>query len=437
MFNKKIAETMVGRRLGFLGPGIEGNDNYGRATNAATRFLGALLATSLFCMACLDANCQQAYSVRPNHPRLLIADVGEIARRSQGPLVEDYQVVKQRADEAVRRGDIEYLSNPWSVPEDLMNCGLAYLIERKLGHDCRKYADVIIKQWGDGSLIANRKNSHFGYHALAYDWIYDALTPEQRVRYGDALGSWLNYFTDKSEILLKWGGWEYNQTWGPIHLNVMNCRDGLTQKLLISLAILGAGTQHETDARAFLDSWNKRVPSECVPAFNRMGGVWSESYGHGGYGPVTVIPYAFHAWRTATGIDLFKQLKPWGYPVEEPRWVAYTMMPHDERTAWIDDGDGAKPSAFARAAPMLHDGLSQWFSDREAKNGCGNAGSAWRVTIPRFPRPRRIRYRWGICFRARATFTCAVPGRTRMQPGLSSGAGRNSPPMPAMMRGIF
>jgi hypothetical protein len=36
------------------------------------------------------------------------------------------------------------------------------------------------------------------------------------------------------------------------------------------------------------------------------------------------------------------------------------MMPHDERTAWIDDGDGSRPAAFARAAPMLRDGLSQW-----------------------------------------------------------------------------
>jgi hypothetical protein len=144
----------------------------------------------------------------------------------------------------------------------------------------------------------------------------------------------------------------------------MNARDALTQKLFIALAIHGAGTKHESDAKAFLDSWAKRVPAECLPAFDRMGGVWSESYGHGGYGPVTVIPYAFQAWRTATGIDYLKMLRPWGYPNEEPRWVAYTMMPHNERTAWIDDGDGSKPDAFARAAPMLHDGLSQWFSDR-------------------------------------------------------------------------
>ena len=306
----------------------------------------------------------EGYQVKTSHPRLLIADIGKVARNCLGPLADDYRVVKERADAAVSRGGIEYISNPWSIPEDLMNCGLAYLVERELHHPNRQYAEVIIKQWGDGAIISNREGSHFGYHALAYDWIYDALTSEQRARYGNALGQWLRFFTDKPEILLKWGHWEYNQTWGPIHLNVMNSRDALTQKLFIALAIAGAGSDCEADARSFLDSWNRRVPNECLPAFERMGGVWSESYGHGAYGPVTVIPYAFEAWRTATSIDYFKALKPWAYPVEEPRWVAFTMMPHNERTAWIDDGDGSKPAAFARAAPMLRDGLSQWFSDR-------------------------------------------------------------------------
>lgn len=324
----------------------------------------AILMALFLAAASASALDQAPYRVKSTHPRLLIDDARELARRCRGPLADDYRVVKERADAAVRRGGIEFISNGWSIPEDLMNCGIAYLVERERGGDGRPYADVIVKQWGDGRLIANREGSHFGYHVLAYDWIYDALTPEQRVRYGDALGSWLRFFTDRPEIQLKWGHWEYNQTWGPIHLNIMNCRDALTQKIFIALAIHGAGTKYESDAQAFLDSWHQRVPSECLPAFNRMGGVWSESYGHGGYGPVTVIPYAFHAWRTGTGIDLFKQLKPWGYPVESPRWVAYTMMPHNERTAWIDDGDGSKPSAFARAAPMLRDGLSQWFSDR-------------------------------------------------------------------------
>ncbi|MBN1506448.1 MAG: hypothetical protein JW955_06360 [Sedimentisphaerales bacterium] len=323
----------------------------------------AITAMAIFIPSGLSFG-QMAYQVKEAHPRLLIEDVREMARRSDGPLAGDYEVVKHRAGEAVRRGGIQYISNAWAIPEDLMNCGIAYLVERQRGHEAQPYAETIIQQWGDGSLIANRQGSPFGYHALAYDWIYDALTPEQRVRFGDALGSWLRYFTDKPEILLKWGHWEYNQTWGPIHLNIGNSRDSITQKLFIALAIWGAGTAYDADARSFLDSWNQRVPGECIPAFDRMGGVWSESYGHGAYGPVTVIPYAFHAWRTATGIDLFQQLKPWGYPVESPRWVAYTMMPHNERTAWIDDGDGSYPAAFARAAPMLRDELSQWFADR-------------------------------------------------------------------------
>ncbi len=325
----------------------------------------SFLAVALAVVAAAwQAAGQGEYRVKSDHPRLLLDNVREVARRCDGPLAEDYRVVKERAEAAARRGGIEFISNPWSIPEDLMNCGLAYLVERQRGLEHRKYAEAIIRQWGDGALIANRQGSHFGYHALAYDWIYDALTPEQRIRYGEALGGWLRFFTDEPRIMLKWGHWEYNQTWGPIHLNVMNCRDALTQKLLIALAIRGAGTKYEADATAFLDSWHKRVSSECLPAFDRMGGVWSESYGHGAYGPVTVIPYAFRAWRTGTGINLLKQLKPWGFPVEEPRWVAYTIMPHNERTAWIDDGDGSFPSAFARAAPMLGDGLSQWFSDR-------------------------------------------------------------------------
>jgi hypothetical protein len=304
------------------------------------------------------------YQIRAAHPRLFIGDVRELAARCEGPLADDYRIVKQRADDAVKAGGIQYISNPWSIPEDLMNCGIAYLVEREKGRDARQYADVIIKQWGYGSLISNTKASHFGYHAIAYDWIFDALTQQQRIQFGEALGTWLRYFTNEPRILLKWGHWEYNQTWGPIHLNVMNCRDAITQKLFIALAIKGEGTKYEADAKTFLDSWNTRVTAECVPAFNRMGGVWSESYGHGAYGPVTVIPYAFGAWRTATGIDFFKQLKPWGYPIESPRWIAYTMMPHNERTAWIDDGKGSRPAAFARAAPMLHDSLSQWFSDQ-------------------------------------------------------------------------
>ena len=389
--------------------------------------------TVLFAQAAFG---QAGYQVKPSHPRLLIDDVAVMTAPCQGPLRLDYEIVKERADAAVRHGQIESIANPWSAPEDLMNCGLAYLIERQQGHDSRKYAELIIKQFGDGRMISNPQGSHFGYCALVYDWIYDALTPEQRILYGDALGSWLRFFTDKPEILLKWGDWGYNQTWGPIHMNIMNSRDSLTQKLLIALAITGSGTRCEPDAHAFLDSWNKRVPAECIPAFNRMGGVWSESYGHGGYGPVTVIPYAFRAWRTATGIDLLRSVKPWGYPVEEPRWVAYTMMPHDNRTAWIDDGDGSKPSPLP-APRRCWEMASRNGSRTAARNGCTNVGNAWPVMTRPLPPPRRHDCPWAIFLPERVTCTCAAPGTIPTRLGLSSAADRNLPATRTMTRDIF
>src|SRR5512138_556596 len=105
---------------------------------------------------------QAVYQVKPAHPRLLIDDIGAMAQRCDGPLAADYAVVKQRADAAVQRGGIQYITNAWAIPEDLMNCGLAYLVEREKGRNARPYADVIIQQWGDGSLIANRQGSAFG-----------------------------------------------------------------------------------------------------------------------------------------------------------------------------------------------------------------------------------------------------------------------------------
>ncbi len=302
---------------------------------------------------------QDSYTVKKEHPRIFVTDPAAILKRCAGPLAEDYAVVKERADRAVRSG-VEFIGNKWAIPEDLMNLGLTYLVERARGGDAAPYAQAVVRQWGDGAILRNKNGCAFGYHALAYDWVYDALTPEQRVLYGDALGAWLRWFTDRPEITLKAGHWEYNQTWGPVHLNVMHSRDAITQKLFIALAILGSGSKFEADAKAFLDSWHKRLPAEGLPAFNRMGGVWSESMGHGGYGPVTVIPYAFAAWRGATGIDYFKT----AFPAELPRWTAYTMMPHNDRTAWIDDGDGGLPGAFVRAAPFLRDGLSRHLADQ-------------------------------------------------------------------------
>jgi len=105
-------------------------------------FAQHIALVSLFGAFACSGLAQTGYQVNPNHPRLLITDVREVARRCEGPLGGDYRVVKERADAAVRRGHLEFISNKWSIPENLMNCALAYLIERELGREHQKYADA-------------------------------------------------------------------------------------------------------------------------------------------------------------------------------------------------------------------------------------------------------------------------------------------------------
>ena len=100
------------------------------------------VVTLLIAVAVRARAADTIYQVKPAHPRLVIEDVRTMAERCAGPLADDYRYVKQRADAAVQRGGIEAITNPWSIPDDLMNCGLAYLIERQLGRESRPYAEV-------------------------------------------------------------------------------------------------------------------------------------------------------------------------------------------------------------------------------------------------------------------------------------------------------
>lgn len=289
-----------------------------------------------------------------NHPRIFMNRAGlkGLAARARGPLIQEYGLIKLEADRTLKEG-IRPLDRRHRTPTDLICLGIAYLLERELGHDAHPYAEAVKRCWGDGQILSLEGSGHFGYHAMLYDWIYDAMTPEERQRFGNALGQWLRWYTDEPEITLKNGYWWYNQTWGPAHLNTPNTRDGITPKLFVALALRGAGTEHEADAGRFLDSWAKRAPEECIPAFDEMGGVWSESMGHGNYGPIAVIPWAFEAWRTATGQDLFQLGEPTTFLKAMTRWAVNLTVPFDNQTAWIDDNRAAELRGFARVAPIL------------------------------------------------------------------------------------
>ena len=299
--------------------------------------IGSMILGVLF-----TANAQYKLS---QHPRIFINPESlpglVVKAEGSGLTADDYVMIKKEADEFVRRKSFRKINSVWHRPTDMLCTALAYLVERAHGNaEANKYARAIVAVWGDGSILSRSGSGHFGSFAIAYDWIYDAMTAAERKRFGDKLGEWLFWYTNTPEIVLRYGDWLYNQTWGPAHLNTPNTRDGITGKLFVALALKGAGTVHENACSRFLDSWYQRIPADCIPRFDRMGGVWSESMGHGVYGPVRVIPWAFEAWRTATGLDWFQLGTSTTFLKEMNAWAVHLSLPFDHSTAYIDDNSG-------------------------------------------------------------------------------------------------
>ncbi len=321
-----------------------------------------------------------SYQLNP-HPRILInkQQLPSLADRASGVSSEEYNIIKEVADRAAAEG-IKGIENRFQAPLELICLGICHLVETQLGRESGRYAEAIKQYWGNGDVLDLKGDGSFGFHGLVYDWIFDSLSPAERKLYGDRLGNWLRHYTDVAEITLKSGHWWYNQTWGPSHLNTPHARDAITSKLFISLALEGSGTVHESDARRFLDSWSKRIPEECIPAFDEMGGVWSESMGHGGYGPIEVIAWAFEAWRTASGEDYFQLCAEESYPRAMNLWATHLTVPFNGHTACIDDNGGGKPRIYSRVAPLLaaryNDPVAADISDRGAGSDVYRHGAA-------------------------------------------------------------
>ncbi len=330
-----------------------------------------------------------------DHPRMFLtrATLPALAARAYGAGMpaEDYAMIKAEADYLVAQGQCRKLESVWHRPTDMLCAALAYLIERERGNPAAdQYAAVVKTIWGDGRELSNIGSGHFGSFALAFDWIYDYLTPAERKTFGNRLVGWLYWYaTDPitgvpvPEIALTDGGWLYNQTWGPSHLNTPNTRDGITPKLFVALALAGAGTDYDAACTQFLDSWNSRIPLECIPQFDRMGGVWAESMGHGSYGPTLVIPWAFEAWRTATGLDWFQLGTADTYLKDMNRWAVHLTVPFYGYTAPIDDNQGERlEESWYMTAPIL---ASRYRDPVAARLAAGYDRGVWPTdwfTIP-------------------------------------------------------
>ncbi|MBI4873925.1 MAG: hypothetical protein HY822_04745 [Acidobacteria bacterium] len=298
------------------------------------------------------------------HPRVMLTPelVREIAAKVSGPFAAEYRMMTETARLGPRG-----LDNQWSIPGAFMEAGLAWLVERELGRDGRPFAEQILALWRQPQWQTPGLTRHFGWQGLLFDWICDAMTPEERARFGELLGEWVATWWNTSLVNIPRSGWWYNQHWGPGHLDIANHRVALTAKLFMSLATAGNAGRFEEAVRANLKSFDEKFRADGQSALDEMGGVWSESSGHGGYGPLLVIPLAMEAVNSGLGLDPFAAGDPRGFLREYIEASIYGLMPHNLKLAYIDDSSSGYPVQQARCAPLFArhygDPVARWLSD--------------------------------------------------------------------------
>lgn len=304
------------------------------------------------------------------HPRVLITPemVKEMARKVQHSFAAEYQELLASA-----RAAVEGLDTPYAIPTNFMEAGLAHLIERELGRDGAPYAAKVLDIWRKPEWQKPGLARHFGWQGLLYDWIYDAMTPAERAQFGELLAEWVATWWNTEHVDIEREGWWYNQHWGPAHLDTPNHRVALLAKLFIDLAVEGHAGKFERAVETNLREFRQQFRDVGLPALDVMGGIWSESNGHGGYGPTLTVPLGYQAVQTATDFDPFRNSLPRGFAREYIQAGVYSLMPHNDRLAYIDDSSGGPPVQFARAAPLFarhyRDGVARWLSDKALSQG--------------------------------------------------------------------
>lgn len=77
-----------------------------------------MFRVSLWAFVLLGAACAARAGARvpKSHPRIFVTRKGlvNLARRSAGPLRDDYAAVKRAADAAVKRGRVSRIENKWA-----------------------------------------------------------------------------------------------------------------------------------------------------------------------------------------------------------------------------------------------------------------------------------------------------------------------------------
>lgn len=237
------------------------------------------------------------------HPRILLdgelrAAWRALATQDRGPIAGSIALCEsgqtQEHDHAV------YMGSEWS--RVLQACLVAYAATDKLEHarTAIKFFTALLDdrdRIGDGAggdEIVQRDSGYsirnLGvYTAIAYDWLHDQLTPQQRQHARERWERWLGWYRDKG-YRARVPGTNYQAGF-------------LAAATLIAIAQAGEATEQRGPALwAFVrdELWGKDMADALAPGGILDGGDWPEGWQ---YGPLAIAHYALAA-RAATRAGL-------------------------------------------------------------------------------------------------------------------------------------
>jgi len=177
-------------------------------------------------------------------------------------------------------------------------------------------------------------------YGLGYDWLYELLTPDQRVQVYTTANTWLAAFENPSgKAAFAYKHPQSNYYAGYYHA-----------KAAIAMATYG----DNSSAPGQWDDWlNNQFTARVQPYYAKhlSGGGWPEGFGN--YGPKGILNMSFpvREVKTATGLDLVHAAAPFGYTLESADYAMHFTWPS---RAYFDDRDTNHRIDVAQPAGTTH-----------------------------------------------------------------------------------
>jgi len=229
-------------------------------------------------------------------------------------------------------------------------------------------------QWGEDGGKRDLGHAHMLLgNALAYDWIYNYLTPTEQQTVRDSLADWAQkmYEASSGSKNSEWSNW-WSKSYMQNHYATTHSALGVA-----GLALLGEDDRAQT--------WIDQASGQLGRLHDMLNGMsdgsWHESINYQNYMLTTYLVFAV-ALRDVQGTDILADTYLQNYPY----WRIYNHLPDSTRFImsygnfeW-DWGNGYRPQNILRfIAAEYNDGYAQWMAQELNAN---DTKSANQYTAP-------------------------------------------------------